>query len=445
MRQDQRRDYLEFARYFVPLAIQAASQSLTYPLVAMVASRGPGGAVNLAGLAQSNSVMFLISTLGAGLMTTGMVYARTRENFRQFCRVNYTIAFIVTALQMVLCLPPLSHLLFGTIIGLPVSIEAPARTAFLFTIPLQFIFFLRQPYQVVLYNNRATGRASGATLFRIGLTALLSPVFCAFGLVGVAWAAVALTLPVIIETIISQVMARPYMRDLPVTGTEPISAPALFKFNLPLSLGGLFLSMSGMIMGAFIARAADPERMMPAFYLAVGLANPISFGLSRLQAVSICFPPEHKRDYRTLKFALFSGAIGGFLPLLFIIPGFAELYYVKLQNLNPGDLRLVRQTALIMYFVPLCAALRAQIDGVAAWMKKPVNILTGQAVYLGCMVTAAFVTLAVGVPGNLMGPCCIIFAALCASSMVRVSLKWEGEAAPAMTEAKIPQDEGIDR
>lgn len=39
-------------RFFVPLALQSASQGLTYPLVAMVASRGPGGPLNLAALAR---------------------------------------------------------------------------------------------------------------------------------------------------------------------------------------------------------------------------------------------------------------------------------------------------------------------------------------------------------------------------------------------------------
>ena len=50
----------KLARFFIPLAIQAASQALSYPLVAMVASRGPGGPLNLAGLAQSTTVMFFL-------------------------------------------------------------------------------------------------------------------------------------------------------------------------------------------------------------------------------------------------------------------------------------------------------------------------------------------------------------------------------------------------
>jgi len=68
--------------FFLPLALQAASQSLSYPLVAMVAAHGEGGALNLAGVAQSNIIMFMVGTLGAGLVTAGMVFARTRKASR---------------------------------------------------------------------------------------------------------------------------------------------------------------------------------------------------------------------------------------------------------------------------------------------------------------------------------------------------------------------------
>ena len=74
-------------RFFFPLAVQAASQSLCYPLVAMVATRGPGGPLDLAGLAQSNTVMFFLGMFAISLVPTGMVFARTREGYRQFYRI----------------------------------------------------------------------------------------------------------------------------------------------------------------------------------------------------------------------------------------------------------------------------------------------------------------------------------------------------------------------
>ena len=149
-----------YTRFFAPLALQAASQGLTYPLVAMVASRGPGGPLNLAGLAQSNTLMYMLGTFGFGLVTAGMVFGRTRKGYCRFRAVTLSIGFLVTLAQGLLCIPRIAHLLFGQLIGLPPSIEDPAATTLLATVPLQFLFFMRIPFQVAMYNARATAKAS---------------------------------------------------------------------------------------------------------------------------------------------------------------------------------------------------------------------------------------------------------------------------------------------
>ncbi len=59
--------------FYIPLLLQAVSQSLTYPLVAAIVSHGEHGVVELAAFAQGQAVMFVIGALGSGLLTTGMV------------------------------------------------------------------------------------------------------------------------------------------------------------------------------------------------------------------------------------------------------------------------------------------------------------------------------------------------------------------------------------
>src|ERR1700690_4265665 len=96
--------YRRLTAFFIPLALQSASQSLTYPLVAMVASHGPGGTLNLAGVAQSNIVMFLVGAVGAGLVTAGMVYGKSRLGFSRFFAVNNLIAVIAALVQAAICI-----------------------------------------------------------------------------------------------------------------------------------------------------------------------------------------------------------------------------------------------------------------------------------------------------------------------------------------------------
>ncbi len=167
MDQNESVSYPQLTRFFVPLAIQAISQALTHPLVAMVASRGPGGPLNLVGLAQSSMVVFFLGMFAMYYVTTGMVYAKSREAYRIFWWVCVWTGLGVIGIQALLSLPGPSHFLFSQFIGLPPSIANPAQITLLASVPVQFLFFLRIPYQVLMYNSRATGRASLATLIRI--------------------------------------------------------------------------------------------------------------------------------------------------------------------------------------------------------------------------------------------------------------------------------------
>ena len=410
------------ARFFVPLAIQAASQALCYPLVAMVASRGPGGPLNLAGLAQANIVMFFFGMFAISYVTTGMVFAKTREGYQKFRLVTLLTAFTVVIIQAILCTPALAHFIFGKIIGLPATIEQPARIVFLFSIPLQFLFFLRIPYFVVMYVGKATVMASFATIGRITLTALLSPLFCFLGLVGPVWAVVCLTIPVAIEVLMSRIFADPYLNALKPSPGSPPGAREIFWFNLPLSIGGYFLSVSAIILAGFIARAPDPDRILPVYYLVLGLANPMAFAATRIQTIVLAFPPQSKKDRRTLHFALAAGFVLGVLPLIFSLPGLIEFYYIKLQKLNPQDLQIVRLTAIALIFFPFSVAIRAQSEGLAAWQKKPVTVLSGHALFLATIITAGFTLSKLGVPGHLIGPVGLTLGSLASSATMRLFL-----------------------
>ena len=204
METDPLRNSRQLTRFFIPLAFQAASQALSYPLIAMVASRGPGGPLNLAGLAQSNPIMLFLGMFCISYVTTGMIYATTREGYQKFRDVVLITGLGVCAVQAALCIPALSQMLFGDLIGLPPSIASPAKITLLASIPAQFLFFLRTPWLVIMYIGKATGKASLATMLRIALTAALSPLFCIVDLVGPLWALVCLTLPVGLECLMAK-------------------------------------------------------------------------------------------------------------------------------------------------------------------------------------------------------------------------------------------------
>ena len=427
--------------YFVPLALQAASQSLSYPLIAIVAAHGEGGALNLAGVAQSNIVMFLVATMGGGLVTAGMVFARTRQGFARFVAINNLLSLATAVVQAALCIPALGHLVFGTLLGLPPSIERPAQQAFPFTILLNLLFYARNPYQVLLYNNGASGRASTATFARIFVTLALSPLFCSWGLVGPRWSMVCQAIPVALETLVSWWYSRPFAATLAKDVVPAAGRRKILLFTLPLSLGGFLMTLSGMILGAVIARAGQPEHMLPAYYLAAGLANPAAYAASRVQNVVIAFPPRAREDSQALRFSVAAGAVLSLIPLLFLLPGLANWYYVNVQRLPPADLPLVTTTALLFIGFPITVALRCHREGLAALEHRTPTILAGDIAYIAALAVASSACLTLKVPGNVIGPLVVASSNLASVGMLVLLLR-EKEAGAEPPVGPVVSQEG---
>jgi hypothetical protein len=199
----------------------------------------------------------------------------------------------------------------------------------------------------------------------------------------------------------------------------------MLAFTLPFSLGGLFLTLSSTLIGAFISRAPNPEHVLPAYYLAIGMAAPLGYAATRIQLVVLTFGGTEEKNKIIFRFTALIGAITGFAPLLFLLPGLSDLYYVKLQNLPAHDLPLVRITALALVLYPVTIAFRAYFEGRAAFLKKPTTVLTGQAVYLGLVGTCSFLALSLGVSGNLIGALAIFAGNLSAVGAIIISLQWE--------------------
>ena len=393
-----------YLRFFLPLAIQSIAQSLTHPLVAMVASHAPGGTLNLAGLAQANTLAYFLQTITFGLLTTGMIYGRSRAGFQAFLRAWAVLGVATICVHAALALPWPSHMLFGGVLGLPPEIEAPARTTFAVGLPVRVLFHLRLPSQVILLNNKAAGKNSAAAVGRVALTLVLAPLFVRVGLVGPVWSVVCLTIPVVGEVLAVVVMARPYVRNLTESGDAPPRVASLLAFTLPLSSSTAFVVLSGNVLAAFMARAPQPELVLPVYHLAVSISGALAYATTQVQRVVLAFAPECLRGRASLRFAVVVGVAAGLIPLLFQLEPLRTAYFVTMQNLSPERLRPLRLLVFMFLGQPLMLALRARLEGIAAYLRTPVVVLLGYTALLAAMIAIGALSVAMGMPGLFIGP-----------------------------------------
>ncbi len=411
-------------KFYVPLLIQAVSQSLTYPLVASVVSHGSHGVVDLAAFAQGQTVMFVIVALSGGMLTTGMVFGRGVEGFRQFSVLNRIFCIILAGLQVLVFAPPFNGLVFRGVLGLQSPMDTVASEVLLLSVPMLILLVMRNQPLVALYNARASFAANMATLFRIGLTLAMVPVFVRLGWTGHRMGVLAMTLPIAFETLISFLIARPVVKNLPPDPEPPLGIKGQFLFSIPLSFGGVLLAVSGFMIGAFIARAPEPARMLPIHYITMGVVNPVGFAALRMQAVTISFPPLHKRDHRVFLFGVVSGCLLSLVPLVGQIPAVARWYFGSVQNLPAADIPLASRAMLLVTVLPILQSLRGHAEGLAAWRRRPNAVLAGQAIYLGSLVCALFIMLNMGVGGYKMGVIAILIALAMTFITIRLGLFW---------------------
>ncbi len=438
----EKQNFGKMASFYFPLALQNISQSFTYPLVAMVAVRGLGGPLNIAAIAQASSVGFLIFTLSSGIVTTGMIYLRSREGLARFLKVNSIFTLAIFAIHLCACIPFVGHFIFGTIMGLTEELERSTYFAFVLMLPLSLLFNIRNPYMVILFNEKKTGLAYLATFGRIIATITLSFVFVFFDYVGILWAVVCLSTPIVAEVLIIRSFALPRIKALPQNQERLISIKDMILFTFSFSIGHSLICLSGYMIGAFAARAPSPEIMLPVYYVVMGLFNPVAFGATRIQALVIGFANDNFSNRRLRIFALLCGGILGIAPLVFLLPYAKDWYYCILQRMPVSYSHYIRETSFLLVIFPFVVALRAYSEGWAAYHRKPVSMMAGQAVYLASVTCGAFFALNSGFAGNMIGPFALILGNMCAMATIMLSLKLEmkEEIPPSRAGAEFSSD-----
>lgn len=413
-------------RFYVPLLLQAFSQSLTYPLVAGIVTHGPFGVNALTAFSQGQMIMFMIGALGGGLVMTGMVFATNRGGYLNFRRLNSAMMVALLLLQCVPALPLLNQIVFNGFFALPPDLAEVARWTLLLGVVMNGSFFLRNVPMVVLFNNLQSGKANTATFIRILLTMACAAVFPRIGLVGAYWGLLALTLGCIVEYIITWLYARPYVRTLlSEEGADAAvgdSVATQFRFTLPLSLGGFLLMVSPLIVAAFVGRTENATDMLAIHYVTLGVANPVAYAALRMQAVAIEFPPEYKGDHRLLWFALAAGAVLGVIPFIFSLPHLGGWYFGSYQNVPPRILGTARLAVGIYSFICLIQVVRGRVEGLAAIRKRPDAVMAGQIGYTVALLTTLAILRPFGIAGWAMAVTAIFVAPAFAATSVYAAL-----------------------
>ena len=312
--QSQRASFGRMALFFVPLVLVCVSQGLTYPFVASIVSHGPLGVNEFTAYSMGQSAVFLVGTVCAAMVTTGMMFCRSREGLREYARLNAVLLAASVAPTLAACLPGPDRLVFSGVYGLETpELVRVARNSLLLGIPLQACFFLRNSSLAALLLARRSDLLNLCTLVRVGLAGLFAWLFVRLGWTGYAWGSCAMFVPGAVESALVVLLARRYRLALPERDPRGIglSAWRQLRFLLPLSLGGLLMWATMIVDYHYLmlsgAPGLGPEAAREAgllnaslHTLVIGVVNPLALAALQMQSVAISFPPADAADRRRL-------------------------------------------------------------------------------------------------------------------------------------------------
>lgn len=411
-------------RFYVPLLLQAFSQSFVYPLAAGIVTHGASGVHALTAFNQGLMIAFMINAIGGGLVTTGMLFAKTGLGYATFRRLNAVMMAALVTLQCVPALPPFSAWVFEGFFNLPAELAEISRQTLLFSCVMNMGFFVRNVPMAVLFNNLESGKANNATALRIAATLTCAVVFPRIGWTGPAWGLAALTFGVWIETVVTWLYARPFVARLPGhpwKGGGPSASPVRmssllleqFRFTMPLALGAFLLACSPLVIAAFVSRSADAADMLAVHYVTIGITAPASFCALRMQTVAVKFMPEYPGDRRLLWYAVTAGTVLGLVPLAFSTAWLGDWYFGTFQNVPPRILGTAKLAMGVYSVVGVIQAVRGRIEGIAAGRKRPRVVMWGQFAYTLSLLLVCASLLPLGCPGWTIAVSAIIVAPVC--------------------------------
>jgi hypothetical protein len=316
-------------RFWAPLAATWLMMAAEGPFVTALMARLPEAKYNLAAFGVAFSLAMFIEAPIIMIMSAATALVRDRESFLKLRRFLYTLNGLITAVMVVLLMPPVFSLLTERLIGLPADVARLTYTATAVLLPWPAAIGYRRFYQGVMIRHSLTRRVAYGTVVRLGSMALTGALLYAFAsLPGAELGAIALAVGVTLEAVASRIMAAPVVRALlrggvPATGAAPaLATRRIIAFYLPLALTSVLTIGVYPLVTFFLGRSRHPLESLAVLPVVASLVFAFRAGGIAYQEVGIALLGDLRDGFAPLKRFAWILAVGsaGVLSLVAFSP-----------------------------------------------------------------------------------------------------------------------------
>jgi hypothetical protein len=386
--------------FWTPLALSWVMMIIAQPITSIAISRLADPEIHLAAYGVTFDLAFLLESPIIMLLSVSVALTRDQVSYRMLRRVTLWISGIMTVVFMVVAFTPAYDLVVRGVMGVPEDVARQTQPALQLLVPWIGSIAWRRFLQGPLITGGLTRLVSYGTAIRLlALSAVL--------VAGVVWpvlpgsmlGTLALSVSVVIESLVNTLWALPVVRRLPESHGEPLTAAGIFRLTAPLAATDVMRTVVRPAVTAGVARALIPQISLAAWPVAASLISVISAPAMSLQEVTVAVITDRHSYRKVRRFIVALGLVITGLTLLLVLTPLITAYLIHVVDL-PAVLRPHVVGGLqLMLPLPMLMALRNLFRGVLIRQRftNPIQLaMVANAVVL-------FVMLGVGVHARWTG------------------------------------------
>lgn len=415
-------------RFWLPLAATWLMMATEGPFVAALVARLPEPKVNLAAFGVALALAFVAEAPIMMLLAATTALARDRESLARMGRFSLLMNGGVTAVMVLIVLPPVFHLLAASVLALPPEVAERAQVAVAVFLPWPAAIGFRRFQQGILIGAGRTRLVAYGTVVRLSTMAATGTILFLHGAVdGAVLGAAALSSGVVVEAAVSWAWARTDRRRLkalsPAVPGEVPTLAEIQRFYWPLAVTPLMNMASQPLVTFFVGRGVLPIESLAVLPVVNSFAFLFRCPALAYQEVVIALGRGSDAALRPLRrFATLLGSLSSLAMATVVLTPAAGFWFATMTGVGPELLPLARESAAVLVLMPLAAAMvvwmharlvLARTTRLITWGTVVELAVIGATLYAGIRfssVPAAIVAMAAVLAGRWAGALFLISA-----------------------------------
>lgn len=385
-------------RVWTPMALTWLMMSLEGLLIAAIVARLPDATVNLAAYGVAFAFALIWEAPVIMMLSASTALCRDRDAFTDLRRFTWVLNLLLTVLLAGWVLSPAYQPIAEGLMNLTPEVAELSRWAVLVFLPWPAAIGVRRFLQGVMIRHGQTRRLAYGTVIRLAVMGLASWTMAQFPIPGALIGAGALSLAVVVEALVTRLMAREAIASVLATPrtSDRLSTVQILHFYVPLLVSSVIALAIHPLVNLLLGHSREALASL-ATYPVVGALSFVfrSVGLS-YQEVAIAFMDGTKRRYRELwRFAVWLGVGASAAHGLIGLTPLGGVWFASVGALTPPLVVISIPAYQLLTLMPLLSVFLAFFRALLVWSHRPRAIT-----WAGAIETVAVL----GILGLLISP-----------------------------------------